>query len=89
MPLTTAGAARAGPGATRTGRGTLVFLLIAITALAPAALHMLVPALPQLARALADSGGGVQLVLTVFLAASPSASSGTARSRTASAAARC
>jgi MFS transporter, DHA1 family, multidrug resistance protein len=49
--------------------GTLLFLLIAMTALAPAALHMLVPSLPLLARAFAGSQGDVQLVLTVFLVA--------------------
>jgi DHA1 family bicyclomycin/chloramphenicol resistance-like MFS transporter len=68
MPRIAAGAARAGAGGTRIGRGTLVFLLIAITALAPAALHMLVPSLPLLARTFAGSAGEVQLVLTVFLA---------------------
>jgi MFS transporter, DHA1 family, multidrug resistance protein len=52
----------------RTQTGTLLFLLIAITALAPAALHMLVPSLPLLERVFAGKPGSVQLVLTVFLA---------------------
>jgi MFS transporter, DHA1 family, multidrug resistance protein len=56
-------------GRARTQAGTLLFLLIAITALAPAALHMLVPSLPLLARVFGSSPGSVQLVLTVFLAA--------------------
>jgi DHA1 family bicyclomycin/chloramphenicol resistance-like MFS transporter len=68
MPRIAAGAPRAGAGATSVGRGKLVFLLIAITAVAPAALHMSVPSLPLLAGAFAGSAGEVQLVLTVFLA---------------------
>jgi MFS transporter, DHA1 family, multidrug resistance protein len=63
--------ARAEPpalGRSRTQGGLTLFILIAITALAPAALHMLVPSLPLLALVFADTSGGVQLVLTVFLA---------------------
>jgi MFS transporter, DHA1 family, multidrug resistance protein len=52
----------------RTRGGLLLFVLIAITAIAPAALHMLVPSLPLLARVFGGTPGRVQLVLTVFLA---------------------
>jgi DHA1 family bicyclomycin/chloramphenicol resistance-like MFS transporter len=73
MPRTSIGLAegRAAPsalGRSRTRGGLTLFILIAITALAPAALHMLVPSLPLLARVFAGTSGGVQLVLTVFLA---------------------
>ena len=43
-------------------------LLALVTALAPASLHMLVPALPQLAVIFDASAGVVQLTLTLFLA---------------------
>ena len=43
-------------------------LLALVTAIAPAALHMLVPALPLLAVVFEASAGAVQLVLTLFLA---------------------
>ena len=75
-------------GRSRTRSGLTLFILIAITALAPAALHMLVPSLPLLARVFAGTSGGVQLVLTVFPSGSPQASSFMGRSRTGSAAAR-
>jgi MFS transporter, DHA1 family, multidrug resistance protein len=52
----------------RVQSGMVLFLLIAITALAPAALHMLVPSLPLLARIFDSTPGRVQLLLTVFLA---------------------
>ena len=42
-------------------------VLILITALAPAALHMLVPSLPLLAAVFDGAPGTVQLVLTVYL----------------------
>jgi DHA1 family bicyclomycin/chloramphenicol resistance-like MFS transporter len=64
-------AGRAAPpalGRSRPRGGPTLFILIAITALAPAALHMLVPSLPLLARVFAGTSGSVQLVLTVFLA---------------------
>lgn len=51
-----------------TRRGSPLVLLALITAIAPAALHMLVPALPMLARAFDAAPGAVQLVLTLFLA---------------------
>jgi MFS transporter, DHA1 family, multidrug resistance protein len=69
LGLARAAAAPPTLGGARTQSGTLLFLLIAITALAPAALHMLVPSLPLLAQVFDGSPGGVQLVLTVFLAA--------------------
>jgi MFS transporter, DHA1 family, multidrug resistance protein len=68
LGLAEAAAAPPPLGRARTRSGTLLFLLIAITALAPAALHMLVPSLPALARVFDRSPGSVQLVLTVFLA---------------------
>ena len=43
-------------------------LLVAVTAIAPAALHMPVPSLPLLAAVFAAPAGTVQLVLTLFLA---------------------
>ncbi|TMJ55315.1 MAG: multidrug effflux MFS transporter [Alphaproteobacteria bacterium] len=43
-------------------------LLALVTAIAPVALHMLVPVLPVLAAVFAASPGAVQLVLTLFLA---------------------
>jgi len=43
-------------------------LLVAVTAIAPAALHMPVPSLPLLATVFAAPAGTVQLVLTLFLA---------------------
>jgi len=42
-------------------------LLALVTAMAPAALHMLVPALPLLAAVFDAASGAVQLVLTLFL----------------------
>jgi DHA1 family bicyclomycin/chloramphenicol resistance-like MFS transporter len=42
-------------------------LLALVTAIAPAALHMLVPSLPLLAMAFAATAARVQLVLTLFL----------------------
>jgi MFS transporter, DHA1 family, multidrug resistance protein len=50
------------------GRGPPLTLLVLVTATAPAALHMLVPALPLLATAFAAPAAKVQLVLTLFLA---------------------
>ncbi len=58
--------ANAGPVITR--RGAPLVLLALVTALAPAALHMLVPALPMLAVVFDAPPGAVQLVLTLFLA---------------------
>jgi MFS transporter, DHA1 family, multidrug resistance protein len=43
-------------------------VLVLVTAITPAALHMLVPSLPLLAAAFDASTGNVQLVLTLFLA---------------------
>src|SRR5437763_12395752 len=43
-------------------------LLALVTAIAPVALHMLVPALPLLAVVFDAPSGAVQLVLTLFLA---------------------
>jgi DHA1 family bicyclomycin/chloramphenicol resistance-like MFS transporter len=43
-------------------------LLIMVTAIAPAALHMLVPSLPRLASVFAAPPASVQFVLTLFLA---------------------
>ena len=43
-------------------------LLALVTAIAPAALHMVVPALPLLAAVFDAASGAVQLVLTLFLA---------------------
>jgi MFS transporter, DHA1 family, multidrug resistance protein len=60
-------AAPPGIGRARTRSGALLFILVAISALAPAALHMLVPSLPLLGRFFGGAPGGVQLVLTVFL----------------------
>ena len=45
-----------------------IALLALVTAIAPAALHMLVPALPLLAAVFDAASGAVQLVLTLFLA---------------------
>jgi DHA1 family bicyclomycin/chloramphenicol resistance-like MFS transporter len=58
----TPGGARAHPQAPP------IALLALVTAIAPAALHMLVPALPLLAGVFSASPGAVQLVLTLFLA---------------------
>src|SRR5271169_6678911 len=58
--------ARAGGRADR--RGPPLVLLALVTALAPAALHMLVPALPMLGLVFDAAPGAVQLVLTLFLA---------------------
>ncbi|MBV8736447.1 MAG: multidrug effflux MFS transporter [Alphaproteobacteria bacterium] len=46
----------------------MLVLLALVTAIAPAALHMLVPALPILAVEFEAAPGSVQLVLTLFLA---------------------
>lgn len=43
-------------------------LLVLVTAIAPAALHMLVPSLPLLATVFDAPAGSIQLVLTLFLA---------------------
>jgi len=51
-----------------TRRGPPLVLLALVTAIAPAALHMLVPALPVLAVVFDAAPGAVQLVLTLFLA---------------------
>ena len=51
-----------------TRRRPLLILLALVTAIAPAALHMLVPALPLLAVVFDAAPGAVQLVLTLFLA---------------------
>jgi MFS transporter, DHA1 family, multidrug resistance protein len=51
-----------------TRRGPPLVLLALVTAIAPAALHMLVPALPMLAVVFDAAPGAVQLVLTLFLA---------------------
>jgi DHA1 family bicyclomycin/chloramphenicol resistance-like MFS transporter len=45
-----------------------LLLLIMVTAIAPAALHMLVPSLPRLAAVFAAPAATVQFVLTLFLA---------------------
>jgi MFS transporter, DHA1 family, multidrug resistance protein len=45
-----------------------LFLLAVLSALGPAALHMVTPALPLLARAFDRPPGAVQLVLTLYLA---------------------
>ena len=45
-----------------------LILLAGVTAVAPASLHILVPALPVLAAVFDASPGAVQLVLTLFLA---------------------
>ena len=58
--------ANASPVITR--RGPPLILLALVTAIAPAALHMLVPALPMLAVVFDAAPGAVQLVLTLFLA---------------------
>ena len=58
--------ANASPVVTR--RGPPLVLLALVTAIAPAALHMLVPALPMLAVVFDAAPGAVQLVLTLFLA---------------------
>jgi MFS transporter, DHA1 family, multidrug resistance protein len=50
------------------GLGPPLFLLAAVSALAPSSLHMLVPAMPRLAAVFAAPIGAVQLVLTLFLA---------------------
>ena len=51
-----------------TRRAPPLALLAVVTAIAPAALHMLVPALPLLAAVFDAAPGAVQLVLTLFLA---------------------
>src|SRR6266851_9504460 len=51
-----------------TRRAPPLVLLALVTAIAPAALHMLVPALPLLAAVFDAPPGAVQLVLTLFLA---------------------
>jgi DHA1 family bicyclomycin/chloramphenicol resistance-like MFS transporter len=51
-----------------TGRAPPLIILALVTAIAPAALHMLVPALPLLAMVFAAPAGAVQLALTLFLA---------------------
>src|SRR5271165_2055602 len=56
---------RAGGGASP--RTPPIALLALVTAIAPAALHMLVPALPLLAAVFDAAPAGVQLVLTLFL----------------------
>ena len=61
MPVALAGG-RASP------RAPPIALLAIVTAIAPAALHMLVPALPLLAVVFDATPGAVQLVLTLFLA---------------------
>ena len=61
MPVAFAGGG-AGPGPPP------IALLALVTAIAPAALHMLVPALPLLAAVFDAPSGAVQLVLTLFLA---------------------
>ncbi len=58
--------ARAGSGVSP--RAPPIALLALVTAIAPAALHMLVPALPLLAAVFYASPGAVQLVLTLCLA---------------------
>jgi MFS transporter, DHA1 family, multidrug resistance protein len=58
--------ANASPVVTR--RGAPLVLLALVTAIAPAALHMLVPALPMLAVVFDAPPGAVQLALTLFLA---------------------
>src|SRR6202048_1497865 len=57
---------RAAPPMTR--RPPPLVLLALVTAIAPVALHMLVPVLPVLAAVFEASPGAVQLVLTLFLA---------------------
>jgi len=49
-------------------RRSPLFLVIMVTAIAPAALHMLVPSLPRLAGVFAAPAAAVQFVLTLFLA---------------------
>jgi DHA1 family bicyclomycin/chloramphenicol resistance-like MFS transporter len=49
-------------------RAPPIAVLALVTAIAPAALHMLVPALPLLAAVFDAGPAGVQLVLTLFLA---------------------
>ena len=57
------------PVRVRTRRpGPPLLLLAAVSALAPSALHMLVPSMPRLAAVFAAPIGAVQLVLTLFLA---------------------
>ena len=51
-----------------TSRRASLGLLVLVTAIAPAALHMLVPSLPLLVVVFAASASSVQLVLTLFLA---------------------
>jgi len=55
-------------GAGARPRAAPIALLALVTAIAPAALHMLVPALPLLAAVFLAAPAGVQLVLTLFLA---------------------
>jgi len=68
-------------GAGARPRAAPIALLALVTAIAPAALHMLVPALPLLAAVFLAAPAGVQLVLTLFLAgiASGQIASGDAR----------
>jgi len=49
-------------------RRSPLFLVIMVAAIAPAALHMLVPSLPRLAGVFAAPAAAVQFVLTLFLA---------------------
>ena len=58
----------AGGGSGGSPRPPPIALLAIVTAIAPAALHMLVPALPLLAVVFDATPGAVQLVLTLFLA---------------------
>ena len=55
-------------GRSSSGPGPSLFLLAAVSALAPSALHMIVPSMPRLAAVFAAPVGAVQLVLTLFLA---------------------
>jgi DHA1 family bicyclomycin/chloramphenicol resistance-like MFS transporter len=56
------------PGEGSSPRPPPILVLALVTAIAPAALHMLVPALPLLAVVFDAAPGAVQLVLTLFLA---------------------
>ncbi len=56
------------PGEGPSARPPPIALLALVTAIAPAALHMLVPALPLLAVVFDAASGAVQLVLTLYLA---------------------
>jgi len=55
-------------GSEVSGRRSPLALLVLVTAIAPAALHMLVPSLPLLATVFDAPAANVQLVLTLFLA---------------------